>query len=56
MVELNQQPADLEASVGPFLLSAEFAQGDDEVAALCSKLAGALSGAFGGAGGWWQWR
>lgn len=46
-----QQAADLEASVGPFLLSAEFAQGDEEVTALCGKLASALSGAFGGAGG-----
>ena len=36
--------------MGPFLLSSEYAQADDEVAALCSKLAAALSGAFGGAG------
>lgn len=45
------KPADLEASVGPFLLSADYAQGDDEVAALCAKLGSALSDAFGGAGG-----
>ena len=47
---LNTQVGDLEASVGPFLLSAEYAQADEEVAALCTKLAAALSGAFGGAG------
>lgn len=44
------QAEDLEASVGPFLLSSDFAQGDDEVTALCGKLAAALAGAFGGGG------
>lgn len=44
------QAADLTESVGPFLLSSEYANGDDEVSALCTKLASALSDAFGGAG------
>jgi hypothetical protein len=41
---------DLEASVGPFLLSAEVAGGDDEVLALCRQLSSALEEAFGGRG------
>ena len=41
--------------MGPFLLSAEYASGDDEVSALCAKLASALGEAFGeGALGPWM--
>ncbi|EWM27296.1 abc transporter [Nannochloropsis gaditana] len=42
-----QKPDDLEASVGPFLLSTEFAKDDAEVSSLCLRLSSALSQAFG---------
>jgi len=41
------QPQDLEASVGPFLLSTEYAEDDFEVAELCVRLSSALSVALG---------
>lgn len=44
---LALQPDDLEASVGPFLLSTEFAKDDAEVSSLCLRLSSALSQAFG---------
>jgi len=44
---LALQPDDLEASVGPFLLSMEFAKDDAEVSSLCLRLSSALSQAFG---------
>ena len=44
------QAEELEGTVGPFLLSSEFAKDDEEVTALCKRLAEALSDANGGAG------
>ena len=41
------QADDLEAAVGPFLLSTEFAKDDQEVTDLCTKLHTALFQAFG---------
>eukprot|EP00624_Nannochloropsis_granulata_P006908 evm.model.NODE_539_length_7914_cov_27.290876.4 len=38
---------DLEESVGPFLLSTEYAKDDPEVTDLCVRLSSALSMAFG---------
>ena len=43
----TSQPQDLEESVGPFLLSTEYAKDDPEVADLCVRLSSALSMAFG---------